>query len=73
MSGSEPTVDLESLDDGAIAVLTLDDSKRANAMSPEMGDVFSRHIASLQNDPAVKVVIIRGAGRISRSAVIATC
>lgn len=62
LPSSQPTVHLESLDEDSIAVLTLDDSKRANAMSPEMGDVFSRHIASIQNDPAVKAVIIRGAG-----------
>jgi 2-(1,2-epoxy-1,2-dihydrophenyl)acetyl-CoA isomerase len=63
MPGSVPTVHSEPLDEGAIAVLTLDDSKRGNAMSPEMGDVFSRRIDSIQNDPAVKAVIIRGAGK----------
>jgi 2-(1,2-epoxy-1,2-dihydrophenyl)acetyl-CoA isomerase len=63
VSHSEPTVHLESLDEGAIAVLTLDDSKGTNVMSPEMGDVYSRHIASILNDPAVKAVILRGAGK----------
>ena len=32
-------------------------------MSPEMGDVFSGHIAFIQEDPTVKAVIIRGAGK----------
>ena len=50
VSGSGPTVHLESLDEGTIAVLTLDDSKGTNVMSPEMGDVFSRHIAFTQKD-----------------------
>jgi enoyl-CoA hydratase/carnithine racemase len=63
VSPSEPTVHLESLDDGAIAVLTLDDSKGTNIMSPEMGDVCSRHIALILKDPAVKAVILRGAGK----------
>ena len=57
------TVHLERLDDGAIAVLTLDDPKRANAMSAEMGDEFSKHIRSIQNDPTLRAVIIRGAGK----------
>jgi 2-(1,2-epoxy-1,2-dihydrophenyl)acetyl-CoA isomerase len=60
---SEPTVHLESLDDGAIAILTLDDSKGTNVMSPEMGDVYSRRIASILKDTAVKAVILRGAGK----------
>lgn len=63
VSTSEPTVHLESLDDGAIAVLTLDDSKGTNIMSPEMGDVYSRQISFIVKDPAVKAVILRGAGK----------
>jgi enoyl-CoA hydratase/carnithine racemase len=63
VSPLEPTVHLERLDDGAIAVLTLDDSKGINVMSPEMGDVYGRHIASIENDPAVKAVILRAAGK----------
>jgi hypothetical protein len=63
VSGSKPTVHLESLDEGTIAVLTLDDSEGTNVMSPEMGDVFRRHIAFIQNDSAVKAVIIRGTGK----------
>src|SRR5260370_41899244 len=63
VSGSGPTVHLESLDEGVIAVLTLDDSNGTNVMSPEMGVVFSRHIAFIQRNPAVKAVIIRGTGK----------
>jgi enoyl-CoA hydratase/carnithine racemase len=63
VSPSEPTVHLESLDDGAIAILTLDDSKGTNVMSPEMGDVYSRRIACILKDTAVKAVILRGAGK----------
>jgi hypothetical protein len=47
VSGSGPTVHSECLDEGTIAVPTLDDFKGTNVMSPEMGDVFGRHIAVL--------------------------
>ena len=65
VSGSDlgPTVHLEILDEGTIAVLTLDDFKGTNVMSPEMGDAFGRHIAFLQKDASVKAVILRGAGK----------
>ena len=63
VSSSGPTVHLEFLDEGIIAVLTLDDFKGTNVMSPEMGDVFRRHIAFLQKDATLGAVIIRGAGK----------
>jgi len=63
ISFSEPTVHLEFLDEGAIAVLTLDDHKGTNVMSPGMGDVYGIHITSIENDPAVKAVILRAAGK----------
>ena len=65
VSGSSlgPTVHLEVLDQGTIAVLTLDDFKGTNVMSQEMGDAFGRHIALLQKDATVRAVIIRGAGK----------
>ncbi len=44
-------------------MLTLDDPNRANAMSAEMGDAFAKHIRSIERDPALRVVIIRGAGK----------
>ena len=73
VSSSGPTVHLEFLDEGIIAVLTLDDFKGTNVMSPEMGDVFRRHIAFLQKDATVRAVIIRGPESTFPSAVIATC
>jgi enoyl-CoA hydratase/carnithine racemase len=51
------------MDAGTIAVLTLDDPKRANAMSPQMGDAFTQHVRSLIHDTALRAVIIRGAGK----------
>jgi hypothetical protein len=35
--GPQPAAHLEFLDEGAVAVITLDDAKRGNAMSSEMG------------------------------------
>ena len=63
VSSAGPTFYLEVLDEGTIAVLTLDDFKGTNVMSQEMGDAFSRHIALLQKDATVRAVIIRGAGK----------
>src|ERR1700676_2117061 len=62
VSGSGRSVHLDSLDEGVIAVLTLDDSKGTNVMSPEMGELFSGPNGFIQKDAAVKAVIIRGAG-----------
>jgi nuclear transport factor 2 (NTF2) superfamily protein len=61
-AANSPAVHLEKLDQGAIAVLTLDDPRRANAMSREMGDAFTSRVRAIQDDPTLRVVIIRGAG-----------
>jgi enoyl-CoA hydratase/carnithine racemase len=62
MLTSTETLRLEFLDQNAIAVITLQDPEHANAMTPEMGDAFSEAIHRIQSDPAVRAVIIRGAG-----------
>ena len=46
-----PTVRLEYLDDSTIAVLTLDDPLRANAMSPEMADAFVVAVRQIEREP----------------------
>jgi enoyl-CoA hydratase/carnithine racemase len=56
-------VRLERLDDGAIAVLTLDDPVRTNAMSAEMGDALRAHVDALKRDDRLRCVIVRAAGR----------
>jgi enoyl-CoA hydratase/carnithine racemase len=58
----QPTVDLDFSDDGAIAILTLDDLKRGNAMSPEMGDAFSGAVQRLKEHDKLRAAIVRGAG-----------
>jgi enoyl-CoA hydratase/carnithine racemase len=56
-------VGLEWLEEGAIAVLTLNDPARINAMSAEMGDALSAHVDALKNDETLRCVIVRAAGR----------
>jgi enoyl-CoA hydratase/carnithine racemase len=48
--------------DGAIAVLTLDDAARKNAMTPELGAALSVRVEELKSDASVRVVVLRGAG-----------
>lgn len=56
-------VQLEFVDDGSIAVVTLNDPKLGNPMSPEMGDAFSRAVGEIRSDANVKAVIVRGVGK----------
>jgi enoyl-CoA hydratase/carnithine racemase len=52
---------LESRSDG-VAVLTLNDPDRRNAMSDEMTAAWKTAIADLRADPAVRCVVVTGAG-----------
>lgn len=62
-SNPDAKVQLEFVDDGAIAVVTLNDPKFGNPMSPEMGDAFSGAVDEIRNDANVKAVIVRGVGK----------
>lgn len=53
-------VRLERGDDG-VAVLTLDDPERRNAMTEAMGDALAARAAELAEDPALRVVVLTGA------------
>lgn len=50
-------------DDGAIATLTLNDPGRLNALSTAMLARLEAELALIASDAAVRVVILRGAGR----------
>jgi 2-(1,2-epoxy-1,2-dihydrophenyl)acetyl-CoA isomerase len=52
---------LADLDDGVLT-LTLNRPQARNAMSGEMNDALSRSLASAELDPAVKCVVLTGAG-----------
>ncbi|MEF3048489.1 enoyl-CoA hydratase [Pseudotabrizicola sp. L79] len=50
-------------DAGPIATLTLNDPTKLNALSDAMIAALSQSLDALATDPAIKVVILRGAGR----------
>jgi enoyl-CoA hydratase/carnithine racemase len=57
-----PDVRVDLFDDGTIAVLSLDDEARGNAMSPQMGDAFRQRAEDLASQNTLRAVIVRGAG-----------
>jgi enoyl-CoA hydratase/carnithine racemase len=62
-SDSGAKVQLEFVDYGGIAIVSLNDPKLGNPMSPEMGDAFSRAVSEIQSDANVKAVVVRGVGK----------
>lgn len=48
----------------AVAVLTIDDPDRKNALSPEMVDAIVATVAHLGDDPAVSALVVTGAGNV---------
>lgn len=62
-SNRDAKVQLEFVDNEAIAIVTLNDPKLGNPMSPEMGDAFSLVVGEIRSDANVKAVLIRGAGK----------
>src|SRR4029450_7071361 len=48
--------------DGAVAVATLNDPERLNAMTEAMGQALGAAVAALAADAAVRVVVLAGAG-----------
>lgn len=60
----EPKVHVERREDG-VAVVTLDDEKRKNAMTAELGDAFREAIGGLRSEcerGVIRAVVITGAG-----------
>src|SRR3990172_6814930 len=58
---SEPLVRIER--EGAVAVATLNDPERLNAMTEAMGQALSAAVAALSRDDSVRAVVLTGAGR----------
>lgn len=56
-------VQLAFADTRSIAIITLNDPKLGNPMSPEMGDAFSAVVAQLKQLNDLRAVIVRGAGQ----------
>ena len=61
MSESASSLVRVEVSDG-IAEIILDDPKRRNAMTPELGDAFSEAVARVQGDASVRAVVVSGAG-----------
>ena len=55
-----PAVGLEMR--GAVALLTLDDRPRKNAMTEALGDALQARVAELEANPEVRAVVLTGAG-----------
>src|SRR3569623_113262 len=51
-------------DDRGIVTITLNDPEAKNAVSPEMTEENVSALARVQSDPAARVLILTGAGRI---------
>ena len=47
---------------GAVAVLVLDDERRKNAMTPELGDALRRAVTDVRARRGVRAVVLTGAG-----------
>lgn len=54
------TISLER--DDRVGILTLDQPKTLNAISVQMADEFKAALKSLEDDPEIRVIVIRGAG-----------
>lgn len=48
--------------DGSVATLILDDTRRKNAMTPELGDALATRVKELRSDENVRAVVLTGAG-----------
>jgi len=48
--------------EGAVAVITLNDPARRNAMTPALGDALRDAVATLRDDATVRAVVLTGAG-----------
>lgn len=49
--------------DGTVGILTLDDPATLNAMTPQLLDDLASAIAEMTSDPAVRCLVLTGAGR----------
>lgn len=58
---TEPQVHLER-DEQGVVTLTLDDARRRNAMTPELGAALEARVRELVKDASVRAVVLTGAG-----------
>ena len=61
-AGRETAVTRYAVEDG-VATITLDRPERHNAWTPEMGEQYFDHLERAAADPAVRAIVVTGAGR----------
>lgn len=59
---NEPSL-IEAVDDLGVATLTFNRPARSNAFDPAMRDLFCARLAALADDPGVRMLVLRGAGK----------
>jgi enoyl-CoA hydratase len=57
-------ITLARLDDGAIAVLTIDRPRRGNALDSQTLSTLHRTLDSINGDPMIRAVVLTGAGTV---------
>lgn len=57
-----PSVSLER--DGFVAIFSLNDPARRNAMTPELGDALAARVAEIVADESVRAVVLTGSGGV---------
>jgi enoyl-CoA hydratase/carnithine racemase len=62
-SATEHNADVRVDAQGNVAVLTLDRPAKLNALTSKMTATLAEHVAALNADPAIRAVVITGAGR----------
>ena len=60
--GTVPPMDVEVTHEGAIATLWLNRPDKRNAVTIDMWRAMTEHCAALAEDPAVRVLVVRGTG-----------
>jgi methylglutaconyl-CoA hydratase len=55
-------VELRTTVEGGVARLTFDRAAKRNAMTPAMRSAFTGHLLQWRDDPAVRVLVLEGAG-----------
>lgn len=61
---NEPVMEMQLRSEGGIAILTINNVSRRNAMSDPVKDDFLRHLKSLVSDKACKAIVVTGAGGV---------
>jgi enoyl-CoA hydratase len=62
MNGGRPAIEIKRLDDGAIAVMTINRAHRRNALDSQTLVDMHRLLDTLNGDPRLRAIVVTGAG-----------